>query len=127
PDIKHRRGRRKKSDEALEPIPLGKRGSLPVRDPFLCVAPVYPDDLFSRRSGLSRIQFFYELLEGNLEVWFVVVGVGVDELDDLAVAVRGRLVVASCLIDHAEPIVTVVHLRVTLDELSSHSLRLVDV
>src|SRR5260370_39174307 len=63
-----------------------------------------------RRSGCGwRVEAIHELDEHVLEAGLVVVGGLPDERDHLAIAVGSLTVVATRLIDHAEPIVAVVH------------------
>ena len=47
-------------------------------------------------------------MEGGFELRLVLIGMSADEVDDLSVVVGGLLVVAACLVDHAQSIVTVV-------------------
>lgn len=51
-------------------------------------------------------------VEGVLEARLVLIGVGADEVDDLAVVIGSLLLVATGLVDHSQSIVAVVHFRV---------------
>ena len=57
-------------------------------------------------------------MESVVEFGVVQIGVITHELDDLAIAVGGFAVLAAGLIDHAEAVVPVVHLRVVHEKLA---------
>jgi hypothetical protein len=71
------------------------------------------ESLYNESSCGGWIEFRDPALDGLLEVWVVVVGMLVDELDDLAITVSSLFVLASSLVHHPQTIVTVVHFRVT--------------
>jgi hypothetical protein len=56
----------------------------------------------------------------------VVVGVGADEVDDLAVAVGGLLIVASRLVDHPEAIPAIMHIGEAFEEVARGALGFVE-
>jgi uncharacterized protein with PhoU and TrkA domain len=56
----------------------------------------------------------------------VVVGVGADEVDDLAVAVGGLLIVASRLVDHSELVPPIMHIGEALEEVARGALGLAE-
>ena len=67
-------------------------------------------DLLGRELSIAgrRVEFLDQSLVGRFECRLVLIGVSADEVDDLSVVVGGLLVVAACLVDHAQSIVTVV-------------------
>lgn len=69
-----------------------------------------------RSGGRRRVEFVDHLLEGDREGGFVLVGMGADEFDDLAVAVCRGLLLAACLVDHPEAVVSVMDLGVVFKE-----------
>ena len=67
-----------------------------------------------------------ELAEDGLEAGIVVLGVGANEVDDFAIAVRGLSVIASGLVDHAEAIPAVVHVGEAFEQIAGRLLGLIE-
>ena len=67
-----------------------------------------------------------EFLKDNLELWFVVLGVLSNELDDLAIVVSRLLLIPSRLVDHTEAIVAIVDFGKALEEVASGFLSLIE-
>src|SRR6202521_5812725 len=79
------------------------------------------------RSGCGwRVEAIHELDEYVLEAGLVVVGMLLDERDQLSVAVGRLLLVAAGLIDHAEAIVAIVHVGEQHQEIACGLLGLVE-
>jgi hypothetical protein len=54
-------------------------------------------------------------VEGGFELRLVLIGVSADEVDDLAIAVGRLLVFAACLVNHSQPIVSIVYFGVAYE------------
>jgi hypothetical protein len=80
-------------------------------------------ELFGRWAG-GRVEFSNELDEHVSELWIVVLWLGADNFDHLAVAVRCLLFLAPRLVHHSEAIPSVVHVRKALKEIASGGLGL---
>jgi hypothetical protein len=67
-------------------------------------------DFLGREPSIAgrRVEFLDQSLEGRFECRLVLIAVSADEVDGLSVVVGGLLVVAVCLVDHAQSNVTVV-------------------
>ena len=52
---------------------------------------------------------------GGFELRLVLIGVSADEVDDLAIAVGCLLVFAACLVNHSQPIVSIVYFEVAYE------------
>ena len=85
-----------------------------------CVSSTRPVDVVDRAFRRSRAGFELgdEFDEAGDEFGVVVLRIGARELDHVAVAVGGLVELAAGLVDHAEPIVAIVHLGVAHQQLS---------
>ena len=57
-------------------------------------------------------------MEGGFELRLVLIGVSADEVDDLAIAVGGLFVIAARLVDHPQPIVSIVYFGVAHEQIA---------
>ncbi|MGB5083355.1 MAG: hypothetical protein WBO09_01845 [Methylocystis silviterrae] len=72
-----------------------------------------------------RVELFDELVEDGFELGVVLVSVRADDVDDLPVAVCRLPMIASGLMDHAQAIIAVMHVRKALEELPGGAGRIV--
>lgn len=73
-----------------------------------------------------RVKLRDKVVEGSRELWFVLLGVGADELDHLTVTVRGLFVLAAGLVNHPQPVIAVVHFGKAHEELACRLLSLIE-
>jgi hypothetical protein len=95
-----------------------------VCDGHGCVAFAFRELLGNRSVG--RVELVDAFGEYVLEVVIVVAGVGADEVDDLAVAVGGLLIVASGLVDHPEAVPSIMHIGEAFEEVARGALGFVE-
>jgi hypothetical protein len=106
------------ADQAVNP-----RHRIPV-EVVIAAAPGLSRGL---RTGAGfRVELGNEPMEGVGELGFVLIGVRADELNHLAIAVGGLLILTAGFIDHPQPIVAVVHIGEAHQEFASGALSFIE-